>query len=139
MKSLIAEDDLTSRFLLQQILQPFGPVHVVVNGQEAVKAVHDALASGKPYDLICLDIMMPEMDGVTALKAIRAEEARLAALAFQMAGLRAQAGCRILMTTAVNARSTVEQAIEAQCDGYLLKPYQPGHIRHQLREFGLIF
>lgn len=83
--------------------------------------------------------MMPEMDGVTALKAIRAEEARLAQLAFQMAGLRAQAGCRILMTTAVSARSTVEAAIEAQCDGYLLKPYQPGNIRHQLREFGLIF
>ena len=110
-----------------------------MNGQEAVKAVHDALAAGKPYDLICLDIMMPEMDGVEALKAIRAEETRLAALAYQVAGLRQQAHCRIVMTTAVSARETVEQAIEAQCDGYLLKPYQPGHIRHQLREFGLIF
>jgi two-component system chemotaxis response regulator CheY len=138
-KSLIAEDDLTSRFLLQQILQPFGMVHVVANGQEAVKAVHDALASGQMYDLICLDIMMPEMDGVSALKAIREEETRLAALTFQMAGLRAQAHCRILMTTAVNARETVQAAVEAQCDGYLLKPYQPSAIRQQLREFGLIF
>ena len=48
-----------------------------VNGKEAVEAVRNALETVEPYNLICLDIMMPEMDGQQALREIRdMEEAR---------------------------------------------------------------
>jgi len=63
MKTLIVEDDFTSRLLLQEFLNPYGPSHIAVNGAEAVEAVTAALDAGEPYNLICLDIMMPEMDG----------------------------------------------------------------------------
>ena len=74
MKSLIVEDDFSSRFLLQGLLEPYGDCHVAVNGREAVSAYRMALDAGQPYDLVCLDIMMPEMDGHAALKEIRAME-----------------------------------------------------------------
>ena len=74
MKALIVEDDFTSRLLLQGLLQPFGVCHVCINGKEAVEAFKIALDQKEPYDLVCLDIMMPEMDGQTALKEIRAIE-----------------------------------------------------------------
>ena len=74
MKSLIVEDDFSSRFLLQRLLKQYGDCHVAVNGKEAVSAYRMALDAGQPYDLVCLDIMMPEMDGHAALKEMRAME-----------------------------------------------------------------
>jgi len=74
MKTLIVEDDFTSRLLLQGLLQSYGAVHFAVNGKEAVEAVRLALESDELYDLICLDIMMPEMDGQEALRQIRLME-----------------------------------------------------------------
>ncbi|NCC53452.1 MAG: response regulator, partial [Spartobacteria bacterium] len=71
MKTLIVDDDFTNRILLQAIMEEYGVAHIAVNGREAVDAVCMAMDDGVPYDLVCLDIMMPEMDGQEALKAIR--------------------------------------------------------------------
>ena len=68
MKTLIVEDDFTSRLLLQELLKKYGRSHIAVNGLEAVEAVRLALDENEPYDLICLDILMPQMDGQLALR-----------------------------------------------------------------------
>jgi two-component system, chemotaxis family, chemotaxis protein CheY len=57
MKTLIVEDDFWARSLLSNLLSEHGTCHVAVNGGEALDAVERA------YDLVCLDIMMPAMDG----------------------------------------------------------------------------
>src|SRR6476646_10458400 len=116
MKTLIVEDDFTSRLLLQEILKRFGDVHIAVNGKEAVTAVRGAMDGGTPYDLICLDIMMPEMDGCEALKQIRGmEEAR---------GIISSQGSKIFMTTALDQMKNVIQAFYGLCDAYLYKPIE---------------
>ena len=71
MRSLVVEDDFTSRFLLQTILSTYGECHGAVNGREALEAYKASKEKGEPFDLICLDIMMPEMDGQEVLKEIR--------------------------------------------------------------------
>ena len=116
MKTLIVEDDFTSRLLLQEILKRHGVVHIAVNGREAIEAVGGAMDAGEPYDLVCLDIMMPVMDGVEALKAIRQmEEAR---------GIYSSQGAKIFMTTALADLKNVVQAFHGLCDAYLLKPIE---------------
>ena len=91
MKVLIVEDDFDSALLLQKLITQYGECRTAVNGREAVLAFHVALDAGQPYDLICLDIMMPEMDGQAALKGMRAmEEAR---------GIASTHGAKIIMTT----------------------------------------
>ena len=62
-KTLIVEDDFACRKALQIFLSEYGNCFIAVNGCEAVEAVRQALDEDQPYDLICLDIMMPEMDG----------------------------------------------------------------------------
>ncbi len=130
MKTLIVEDDFTSRLLLQEILKRFGEIHIAVNGKEAVAAVRAAMDAGAPYDLICLDIMMPEMDGSEALKQIRSmEEAR---------GIISSHGAKIFMTTALDQMKNVIQAFYGLCDAYLYKPIEKAKLVEQLQAFRLI-
>ena len=114
MKTLIVEDDFTSRLVLQHWLSPYGECHVAVNGKEAVEAFRAARESGPGYDLICMDIMMPEMDGQAALREIRGLEAA--------AGPRATRAVKVVMTTCLDQPKNVMQAFRGSADGYLVKP-----------------
>ena len=130
MKTLIVEDDFTSRLLLQEFLKGYGSSHVAVNGKEAVEAVRLALEAAEPYQLICLDIMMPEMDGQTALEQIRAlEKAR---------GIWSTQGAKIVMTTALNRLKDVNAAFGGLCDAYLVKPIDKTKLLETLRQMSLI-
>ena len=68
MKILIAEDDVVSRKLILKVLSDFGDCDFVINGFEAIDAYLLGQKEGKTYDLIFLDIMMPKLDGIKALK-----------------------------------------------------------------------
>src|ERR1035437_2510218 len=116
--------------MLREILKRYGLPHVAMNGKEAVNAVNAALQSGNPYDLICLDIMMPEMDGQEALKRIRQLEAE--------AGVTAEKRAKVIMTTALADRGTVLEAIQSQCDYFLVKPIDSRALLDELRRLGLI-
>ncbi len=130
MKTLIVEDDFTSRLLLQEILKEHGPAHIAVDGNEAVSAVETALTGDAPYDLICLDIMMPGMDGQEALCRIRKAEAE--------AGFRPGEGARVVMVTALADSDNVTAAFREQCDAYLVKPIDKAGMSATLRELGVL-
>jgi two-component system, chemotaxis family, chemotaxis protein CheY len=130
MKTLIVEDDFTSRVLLQELLKSYGPLHVAVNGKEALEAVRVSLETNDPYDLICMDIMMPEMDGHSALKEIRSmEEAK---------GISQAKRAKIFMTTALADKTNIMEAIKGQCDYFLAKPVQKKVLLKELHRFKLI-
>jgi two-component system chemotaxis response regulator CheY len=74
MRALLVEDDFASRLLLQTFLFRFGECHAAANGREAVEVFRASWEMGLPYDLICMDVMMPEMDGCEAVRQIRAQE-----------------------------------------------------------------
>lgn len=74
MRVLIVEDDFYCRTLLHDILRPLGQCDIAVTGEEAVFAFKRAQEEMRPYDLICLDLVLPEMDGHQALGEIRALE-----------------------------------------------------------------
>lgn len=130
MKILIVEDDFTSRLLLQTILSAYGECHIAVNGKEAIDAFALALEEGKPYQLICLDVMMPEVDGMEALKKIRSLE--------EEKGINSSAGVKIIMTTALGDPKNVIGAFKSLCDAYLVKPVNKSKLLDYLRSFGLI-
>jgi two-component system, chemotaxis family, chemotaxis protein CheY len=130
MKTLIVEDDFTSRKLLQEILKHYGQGDIAVNGVEAVDAMSIALEAEKPYDLICLDIMMPEMDGHSALREIRMLE--------EIRGIPPSKRTKIIMTTALASMKDVMAAYHGMCDAYLLKPIEKAKFLQELRNLNLI-
>lgn len=130
MKALVVEDDFTSRLLLQKILVNYGEIHIAVNGLEAISAFSAAQKIGKPYDLVCLDIMMPEMDGLEALKKIRSTE--------EEHGVFSSNGAKIIMTTALSDIQNVSKAYQSLCDGYLVKPIEKGKLFELLSKLRVI-
>jgi two-component system chemotaxis response regulator CheY len=130
MRILIVEDDFTSRLLLQGILKQYGQIDTAVNGREAVEATRGALTGGQPYDLICLDIMMPELDGHGALKEIRHLE--------EEAGIAGPNSVKVIMTSALADSKNIMGAFREQCDAYVNKPINKGKLIDHLRGLGLI-
>ena len=130
MKSLIVEDDFTSRLIIQRLLTRYGECHMAVNGREAVAAFSDAISSNEPYSLICLDILMPEMNGYQALKEIRAIETEN--------GIMIGDGVKIIMTTALGDMNSKLTALNESCDAYLVKPLDVGKMLETLQHFKLI-
>jgi len=116
--------------LLQTFLSPYGDCHIAVNGKEAVEAFRASQDSGEHYDLICMDIMMPEMDGQTAVKEIRALE--------EAGGTLSTQGVKIIMTTALDDVKNVVQSFKSLCDAYLFKPIDTGKLDAHLRELDLV-
>ena len=131
MNILIAEDDFTSRRLLQNILAPYGESMITVNGEEAVEAFTLALEQGRPFDLVCMDIMMPVMDGQEALREIRAVE--------QRNGVKPADEAKIIMITALgDPRNVVDAYYKGGAALYLTKPIDVRAFIDTLRQLGLI-
>lgn len=129
MKSLIAEDEFICRNLIQRYLNPLGEVDVAVSGSEAYSAFLGALDSKAPYDLICLDINMPALDGVSVLKQIRAEEDRR--------GIRGLDGVKILMVSGCDDTKEILGAFRAGCEAYIVKPLVKGDLMKEISKLGL--
>ena len=131
MKTLVAEDDHLSRLLLSQIISGFGTCHVAVNGVEAVKYFRKALEEGDPYDLVCMDIMMPVMDGQQALKKIRDLEKKY--------GVERRDAARAIMVTALDDANNVAMAFgQGECEAFHTKPVDKKKLLGQLCELGLL-
>ena len=104
--------------------------HIAVNGLEAVEVVRQALAENDPYQLICLDVMMPGLDGHETLRQIRAAE--------EAKGITSTYGAKIIMATANESIKSVSTAYYGLCDAYLVKPIDRSELLQTLRNLGLI-
>lgn len=130
MKTLLAEDDFASRKFMDKYLSQFGECDVTVDGEEAVDAFMMALEDGEPYDLVCLDVMMPVLDGYQVLKAIRDIET----------GNKTpkEKRVKIIMTTALNEERNVKMAFELGCEAYSGKPIDVEKFEQVLKKMKLI-
>lgn len=130
MKTLIVEDDFISRKVLQRLLAVYGECDVAVDGREAVTAFGLAMEEGKPYELVCLDILMPELDGRETLREMRAIEARH--------GRDGLNGAKVIMTTALDGAHDVLGSFRDGCEAYIIKPVSKGALVRELVRLGLV-
>jgi two-component system, chemotaxis family, chemotaxis protein CheY len=130
MKTLIVEDDFASRKLMHKYLASLGECDVVVDGQEALEAFQIAMNEKAPYDLICLDIMLPKKDGQEVLKEIRDIE--------EQHGKIGSDGTKVIMTTALGDAKNVLSAFRSQCEAYLQKPISQEQLYREMRELNLL-
>ena len=113
-----------------KFLSKYGECDVTVDGMEAVDAFMMALEDDEPYDLICLDIMMPVMDGYQALVGIRNLE--------KQRNIPEDKAVKVIMTTALNEEKNVKMAFELGCTIYSGKPIDQGRFEQALKKLDLI-
>ncbi len=127
---LVAEDDFGSRTMMQKLLEEFGTVDAVVDGEEAVNAFLMSLDEANGYDAIMLDIMMPRMDGQDALKLIRAEEHKR--------GIPPSKEIPVVMTTVLeDPKNVIEAYFKGGATSYLVKPVDRIKLRSMLGKLGI--
>ncbi len=127
MKILIVDDDSTSRLLLQGILKNYGNSDLAITGKEAVSAVEIALAAGEPYNLICMDIMMPEMNGSEAVHKIRQIE--------KLQNIPKEKLVKIMMVTTKADKDTIISCIKLGADDYIIKPFDGEKILKKIEKY----
>lgn len=130
MKILLAEDDFATRKYMVNMLMKYGECDVAVDGIEAIDAFVMALEDGAPYDLICLDIMMPLMDGYQALASIRKLE--------EEQHISADKAVKVIITTALKEQRNVKMAYELGCSVYSGKPIEPETFEAELKKMNLL-
>jgi two-component system chemotaxis response regulator CheY len=127
---LIAEDDFASRKFMLRFLSKYGECDITVDGMEAVEAFSMALDENEGYDLVCLDIMMPGMDGYQALRKIREIEIERF--------VPEEKAVKIIMITALNEGKNVTKAFDLGCTAYAGKPIDQDKFENVLRKLELI-
>lgn len=130
MRILLAEDDFATRKFMTKFLEQYGECDIAVDGMEAVDAFLMALEDGEGYDLVCIDVMMPVMDGYQALKAIRDIE--------KEKKISEADAAKIIMTTALNEEKNVKMAFDLGCTVYSGKPINKVKFEQVLKKLELV-
>ncbi len=130
MRILIVEDDFISRLIIQRMLAEYGDCDIAVDGEEALHAFKLAHENQKPYQLICLDIMMPKMDGSEALKQIRENESAM--------GIESLNEVKVIMTTALDDVKTVVSSYKDGATSYVVKPIDKNKLLEEVKNLRLL-
>ncbi len=130
MRILIVEDDPTSQMLLEDILSDYGECVIAQDGQQAMYEFTMAYASDKVFDLILMDIMMPNMDGKEAVKQMRSFESEF--------GINSADEARIIMITALSDPKNVFESYRGGATAYITKPVKESVLVKQIEDFGLL-
>jgi two-component system, chemotaxis family, chemotaxis protein CheY len=129
MKILVAEDDFSSRRMMQKLLEPYGSVDVVVDGEEAIQAFRLAWEESKSYNIVFMDIMMPKMDGHEALKRIREFERDM--------GVKPMDEAKVIMTSVLeDPKNVIEAYYGGSATSYLIKPIDREKLEDELDRLG---
>ncbi len=131
LKILIVEDDFMVRQVLRDILEEYGVVDIVVNGEEAIQAFRVAWRKDEPYDLLCMDIMMPIMDGNQALIKIREVETSI--------GITGSSEVKVIMISALDdVKTVVKSYAKGGATSYIVKPIEKERLIGEMRAIGLL-
>ncbi|MCU0428023.1 MAG: response regulator [Candidatus Kapabacteria bacterium] len=126
---LLLEDDLVSATVLQEILGEYGECTLTNNGAETIRLFDEAISLGKAYNLVSLDIMVPEINGQEVLAHIRQTERKR--------GLYRPVASKVMMTTALGDFGNIRTAYKHDCDRYLPKPLSREVVTSALRSMGI--
>lgn len=126
MHILVVDDEMVSRIKMETLMQTFGKCSAAENGQQAIECYQSALNEGAAYEVVMLDIDMPDMQGTEVLKKIREMEHQ---------GPHRAA---VLMVTAQSGQEQVVSCIQGGCDDYIAKPFNISIIRNKLLKLGVL-
>jgi HD-like signal output (HDOD) protein len=129
MKTLIVDDEAISRTILTDIMAPLGKVVATGKGKAAIDLYRGALEDSAPFDVMILDISMPDLDGREVLRTIRTLQR----------SRKVPRTTRIVVASARMNRSVIQECIDLGCHDYITKPVSQTRLLKRLHNLGLEF
>lgn len=129
MKTLIVDDNIANRVSMQKIMAEMGENRALGNGFDAINDFEANLFLRDPYDLILLDIVMPDINGVKVLNQIRKIE--------EENNIPKENRVKILMVTSHSQKDIIVTCLKAGCNGYIVKPFKRDVIIKKLFDLDL--
>jgi len=129
MRILVVDDEEVSRKKMTRIMLELGDCDAVDSGTSAVAVFASAIESNKHYDVVALDIAMPDMKGTEVLEKIRTLE--------KTKRIPQENITKVLMVTALADQETIVECIKKGCNDYVVKPFTKEIIETKLKKLGL--
>ncbi|MGD8991843.1 MAG: response regulator [Desulfobacterales bacterium] len=129
MRVLVIDDDKPTRQLLKEMVSKIGACETADSGKKAIAAFVEAWQDWRPFDLILLDILMPEMNGSQVLSKIRELE--------KEKQVPEKLKVKIVMVSGVSEKETVMACLRDGCDDFLVKPLESQSLLKKIRNFRL--
>ncbi len=123
-KILIIDDDFVNRQFMSSILDGYAKCDVASSGKEAIEAYNLSITTNSRYNVLLLDIKMPDMDGISFLKVLRKHE--------EKAGILLGKGVPVVMVT--GHEDMCIDAFSAGCDGYITKPVNVEQLKNTINK-----
>ena len=114
---LVIDDEDVSRLMLSSFLSDFAPCDNAVNGKEGLQLFEKALEEGNPYTLLCIDLMMPELNGLALIRMIRDLEKKVAVFSDFRTKI-------FVITASDSAWDKADLLLDNLCDDYIVKPFE---------------
>jgi two-component system, chemotaxis family, chemotaxis protein CheY len=127
---LILEDDPVSGKLMKHYLDPYGDCDLVTDGRKAVESFRKATLTGEGYQLVFVDIMVPELDGHDVVRMIRETE--------QNEKVPSEKRAKVIVTTSLSDAENIIESFKAACDSYLIKPIRKAKLIGEIQSLGLL-
>jgi two-component system, chemotaxis family, chemotaxis protein CheY len=128
MRILIVDDDQANCQLIKHLVLEYGNPEIVNNGDQAVKSFLEAHENKDPYNVVFLDIMMPEKDGHQVLKEIREwEEQHLS---------YGKGEAKVVMVSALDSKDHILSSFKEGCEYFLVKPISKTKVCNVMSEMG---
>lgn len=127
---LILEDDPVSGKLLTNYLEPYGNCDLVTDGKSAIEFFQKTIRANDGYQLIFVDIMVPEIQGHDVVRMIRETE--------QKENISFEKKAKIIMTTSLSDAENIIESFKASCDSYLVKPMRKAKLINEIKSLGFL-
>ncbi len=130
LRILVVDDSKYQRFLVKRALQGRGECDEAEDGRQAVAMFQTALDKGWPYHLVVMDLLMPVMDGLTAVRAINAlQRGRV---------LQGEERAKVIVLTSVDDPDKMMEAqFKEGADSFIIKPFDDEVLVEALMSLGL--
>ena len=128
---LIVDDENIGRLMLQNFLSEVAECDVAINGKEGLHLFEKAISDGRPYDLICVDLIMPEMNGLAMVRRVREfEKAHPVFSDFRTV--------IFVITASDSTWDKADLLLDNLCDDYITKPFSRSELMGNLYNHGLV-
>lgn len=126
MRFLIVDDDESIHMYLQGVLAPFAVCDNAFSGEEAMNMFMQAHRDMRPYDVVFMDILMPELDGHKTAERLRQQEIQLGVSQENQFNL-------VMITSLVDNRNVSKAFFNTFASCYIVKPFDKDKVLDELR------